>query len=378
MPGVYLQLLIGPTIPIPAPRLLMEAIQRVEVTQSDEGRSGFQVVFQVGRSSTTGIIKDYILLNNPLFRTFNRVILTVTINGLPRVLMDGVITHQQFSPSSEPGRSTFTITGEDVSVMMDREEKSASYPAQNELVIVNRLILSYPQFGLVPLVIPPPTIDTPLPVDRIPTQQGTDLAYITELAERFAYVFYIFPGPVPGANLAYWGPPIRFGIPQKALSVNMGSATNVNSINVQHNALDVTKVAGQVQDRLTNQVLPVRSFVSLRLPLALQPALLFQSSKRTSQFRESGRNIVQALSRVQAETDRSVDNVVTISGEVDTVRYGDLLQLRRLVGLRGMGYIHDGLYYVKSVTHTLQKGDYKQSFTITREGLGTTVPAVTV
>jgi hypothetical protein len=215
-----------------------------------------------------------------------------------------------------------------------------------------------------------------LPVDRVPTQQSTDLAYIYELAEQFAYVFYIVPGPVSGTNLAYWGPPIRFGIPQKALSVNMGSFTNVNSINVQHNALDATKVEGKVQDRLTNRAIPVRTFGSLRLPLVLQPGILFQSSTRATQFRETGRSIVQALSRAQAESDRSVDNVVTISGELDTVRYGDLLQLRRLVGLRGMGYTYDGLYYVKSVTHTLQKGEYKQSFTITREGLGTTVPVV--
>jgi hypothetical protein len=377
MSGIYLNLLMGPTIPIPAPRLVMEAVQSVEVTHTDEGRSGFQIVLQVGKTGSGGL-KEYALLNNPLFRTFNRVVLTLVVNALPRVLMDGVITHQQFNPSSEPGKSTFTITGEDVSVMMDQDERSASYPAQQELVIVNRLILSYAQYGLVPLVIPPPSLDIPLPVERVPTQQGTDLEYINEMAKRYAYVFYIVPGPVPGANLAYWGPPIRFGIPQKAITVNMGSQTNTNSINVQHNALEPTKVSGEVQDRLTNRVFPVRSFGTLRLPLALQSPLLFQSQVRRKTFRETGRNTMQALTTAQAESDRSLDKVVTVSGELDTVRYGDVLQLRRLVGLRGAGYTYDGLYYVKSVTHTIQKGDYKQNFTITREGLTTTVPLVPV
>jgi hypothetical protein len=38
-----------------------------------------------------------------------------------------------------------------------------------------------------------------------------------------------------------------------------------------------------------------------------------------------------------------------------------------------VGFNYDGLYYVKSVTHKINMGDYKQSFTITREGLGSTV-----
>jgi len=35
-----------------------------------------------------------------------------------------------------------------------------------------------------------------------------------------------------------------------------------------------------------------------------------------------------------------------------------------------------GLYYVKKVTHTIKAGQYKQKFTLTREGTGSTVPVV--
>lgn len=375
--GVRVTLLIGPVIPIPAPRLLMDALDSIEVTHSDEGRSGFQIVFRVGRSGVGGL-REYQLVANPLFLTFNRVILIVTINSLPRVLFDGVITHQQFSPNVDPGQSTFTITGEDVSVMMDRETQSTTYPAQDEMIIVNRLILSYARYGLVPLVIPPPTLDRPLPTDRIPSQQTTDLAFIKEMAKRYGYVFFIIPGPTPGANLAYWGPPVRVGVPQKAITVNMGAYTNANSLNFQYNGMEPTTVAGNVQDRFTNRVLPVRSFTTLRLPLALTPSLNFLSPPRQAQYRDTGRSVMQAYSTAQAQTDQSLDNVVKITGELDTVRYGGLLQLRQLVGLRGVGYTYDGLYYVKQVTHRVQQGQYKQSFTITREGLVTTVPGVRV
>ena len=58
------------------------------------------------------------------------------------------------------------------------------------------------------------------------------------------------------------------------------------------------------------------------------------------------------------------------------MRYGDILQARGLVGLRGAGYTYDGFYYVKSVTHALQRGGYQQRFTLTREGVGSTTPVV--
>ena len=37
-----------------------------------------------------------------------------------------------------------------------------------------------------------------MPVEQIPAQKGTDLAYIQQLAEEAGYVFYITPGPLPG------------------------------------------------------------------------------------------------------------------------------------------------------------------------------------
>ena len=51
------------------------------------------------------------------------------------------------------------------------------------------------------------------------------------------------------------------------------------------------------------------------------------------------------------------------------LRYGRVLKARQLVGVRGAGMAFDGLYYVKSVTHTIKRGEYKQSFTLTRNGL---------
>jgi hypothetical protein len=86
----------------------------------------------------------------------------------------------------------------------------------------------------------------------------------------------------------------------------------------------------------------------------------------------------QADGHAQAITGRSVDDVVTVTEELDTLRYGALLQLRGLVDFRGVEYSYDGFYYVKSVTHKISRGQYKQNFTITREGVGTTTQRVII
>jgi len=373
--GIHLTLLIGPTVPVPAPLMLMEALQSVEVTHTDQRRSGFQITFQMGRSGPQDLL-DYPLLSIPLLKPCNRVILIVTFNATPRVLMDGIITNHQLSPSEDSGASTLTITGDDISVKMDMEQRPAEHPAQDEELIAKMIILSYAQYGLIPLVIQPPTVDLPVPTKRVPVQQQTDLEYLSNIAGRFGYVFYIIPGPVPLTNTAYWGPPERMGVPQQALSVNMGPQTNVKSINFQNNALSPTLFSGNVQDSDTNQSMPVQTFTSTRPPLSSQPALLTQSCVRQRQFRaEAGLNTMQSFARVQGMTDASTD-VITVNGELDALRYGDLLLARGLVGLRGAGYNYDGTYYVKSVTHTIKKGEYSQRFSLTREGVGAISPVV--
>lgn len=373
--GIHLTLLIGPTVPVPAPFNLTNAIKSVEVTNTDQGRDGFQITFAAGRKGPADIF-DYALLNNSLLRPFNRVIIMITFGLAPKVLIDGIITHQQLNPSQEPGKTTLTVTGEDVSVMMDMEEKTQTYPNMSDMVIVNKIILSYAQYGLIPIVIPPVSLDVPIMIDWIPSYPGTDLSYVQQLAAKNAYVFYVEPTDAPGVNNAYWGPLNLITVPQKALSVNMGPETNVSSINFQYNALQPYFVSGKVEDRLTNTSIAVETFGSLRTPLSTEPAwLVNQPNVRKKQLDSGGMNALEAYSKAQAETDSSVD-ALTVSGELDAPAYGDILRARKLVGLRGAGYSYDGIYYVKSVTHRIRQGEYKQSFTLSREGLGSLTPAV--
>ena len=403
--GIHLTLLIGPMIAVPAPPTLTEALVSASVTNNDSGRSGFQLTFQVGRAGPLDLL-DYALVLNPLLRPFNRVVLMVTFNVVPQVLMDGIITNVQLAPSNEPGQTTLTVTGEDVSVMMDMKQEPFPWPAMSADNIVRTIILKYAQYAIAPLNIFPAIFpNPPSPTERVPVQTMTDLNYIAFLGERQGYVFYVEPGPVPNTNIAYWGPPPRASLPQKALSFNMGPATNTDSISFSYNALAPTMLKGIIQDSKLNVQLPVISMpFSTRVPLASQPALIVNqpnvrlnllpmtpeqaaevegssaASRGRLRFPEArsllGLDLAEALARAQATVDASTDHVVTVSGQLDALQYGDILRARRLVGVRGVGMSYDGHYYVQSVTHTIRRGEYKQSFTLTREGIGSLTPLV--
>jgi hypothetical protein len=375
--GVRLTLLIGPTVAVPAPPPLIQAVHEVEVTHRDDGQSGFSITFNIGRAGPSALM-DYALASNPLLRPFNRVIVMVTFNATPHVLMDGIISRQELAQGTEPGTSTLTIKGEDVSVMMDREEFSKEHPAQNEMLIAGKLILGYAQYGLIPVVIPPMSFDVPLPIERIPVQQGTDLEYLRKLAEVHGYVFYVTPGPVPFTNYAYWGPPIRVGLPQRAITVNMGPETNAKLDEAAKDGLGTASVDGQVQDAQTGQKIPVRTFGSLRVPLASMPSWLVDAQNvRKQKLRTSGTNAVQAMAEAQGAMEATTD-VVKLAGELDAGSYGGVLQARALVGVRGAGFSYDGFYYVRKVSHKITLGHYTQKFELAREGLGSTTPMVPV
>jgi hypothetical protein len=107
-------------------------------------------------------------------------------------------------------------------------------------------------------------------------------------------------------------------------------------------------------------------------PLASTPATPLRT---TLQRDTANRNPAEAATSIVASVTGAPD-AVTAHGELDAVRYGAVLRARRLVGVRGAGFSYNGFYYVRSVTHTIERGSYRQSFTLSREGTGSSTPVV--
>ena len=369
--GIHLTLLIGPAAPVPAPQPVTDALVSAQVTNGLT-RSGFQLVFGLSKQS----LLSRALLPAGFFDPGVRVILVVTVGPIPEVLIDGIITRQEVAPGNQAGEGKLTITGEDLSVLMDVISlKEFRYPALPAPAIVALILARYAVFGIIPLVIPPIFNDVPIPTDRIPSQSGTDLEYMRKLATDNGHVFFIQAGPAPGANVAYWGPDIRLPIPQPALNVNMDAHTNVESLTFSLDGLVKKLVVYLIYDPVTHKIalpVPVPNISLLRPPLGARIPVPLKVEFNDDVAKK---NAVQAIAQALAKTAESTD-AVTANGTLDVLRYGQTLKARQIVGVRGAGLAYDGLYYVRSVTHNLKRGEFKQNFTLSRDGLVSITPTV--
>lgn len=374
-----MSVLAGPTLPVPLPEPVMSRLRSVKVTETDTERSAFTLVFDAGRSGPLAAL-DVPLMAGGAIAPGLRVNVTVWFGAWPAVLVDGIVSDIRLTPGEGSGSATLTVTGDDISVLLDRNAVDRQHVTPTDYLTVLAVLAPYAAQGVLPLVIPPLDVDARLPIEGVTTQQATDLRFVTALAERHGYVAYTIPGPAPGMSTFYWGPPIRAGIPQPALSVDLGEETNVSTPpTFRADATAPVTATGTVQDPRTGSTLPVRSFASLRIPLAALPLrLLNGAATRTETVRASGAAATTAMARAQAAVDRSDDAAVTGEGALDAARYGSILRPRGLVGLRGAGWSHDGLWYVRKVEHEIGPGGYQQKFTIAREGYGATVPMVPV
>lgn len=370
--GAHLTLLIGPLpAPLPAPQPLMEALQSVEVNASRD-RSGFQITFAMGKASPLQLALLPAGFFDPMI---TRVVIVATVRGIPQVLMDGVVTRQEMQPGTQPGQGRLTLTGEDLSVLMDIVELRIPYPAMPDNVRIMTILAKYAMFGVIPVVIPPPVMNVDSPTSRFDTQDGTDRAYIQQLAAQSGYVFYIEPGPVPLQSIAYFGPDIRIPVPQPALNVDMDADTNVESLSFSLDGLAKKTTVMFLLDPVTRKIpipVPIPDMNPLHPPLGLRPTPPARITFAEDTTRLSA---TEAAKRAFGIMMQSAD-AISGSGALNVASYGLPLRARMLVGVRGAGIAYDGFYYVDSVSHSIKPGEYKQNFQISRDGLITQTPVV--
>lgn len=369
--GVQLSLYIGP-VPVPAPQAVVESLVFAKVeTGSGDTQSGFELTFELPERSP---LKTLFLISGSSALPLVRVVLAVTINGRAQSIIDGVTTNVQMIPG-QGGVSKLVVMGKDLTALMDIIElPGLPYPAMPPSLRVLVCIAKYAALGVIPMVIPSVIDFPPIPVQQIPQQRGSDYAYVKRLAEDVGYVFYMEPGPTPGTSKAYWGPEIRVGEPQPSLTANMDAQTNVEelSFNFDKERKAMPIVFFQESASKAPIGVPIPDITPLNPPLGIIPPLPPRIVKL-----EDAAHLppAQALMRGIAWAGQHSDSVFG-NGRLDVAKYGRLLKSRQLVGVRGAGTPYDGLYYVKSVTHEIERGSYKQSFSLARNGLISTLPTV--
>lgn len=364
--GIDLSLLFGPGVPVPAPRAVIEALQSVKIEEnSGETQSGFELVFALEKNSP---LNTLFLLAGGSALPILRVALVATIGGKANSLINGVVTKTDLNPGSGGAPAMLSVKGKDLTATMDTIDFSGiiPYPAMPPFARVALVLAKYTWLGVIPQVIPS-LEGPPLPTEKIPRHQDSDLAYVRALAYEAGYTFFMKPGPAPATSFAYWGPEIRIGEVQPALTIDSSFSTNTEELSFSFDKEEVEIPIVYVQNALTKAPIPVPipSSIPFQPPLGLVPPI----PPRITRLRDTARlNPFEALARGFARAAQKGDPVRG-NGRIDVLRYGRILRARSLIGVRGAGQAFDGVHYVESVTHDLNRGSYKQSFTLKRSGL---------
>ncbi|MGW0186540.1 hypothetical protein ACWDV7_12390 [Streptomyces sp. NPDC003362] len=369
--SLHLMLLLGDTVPSPAPAALIDALHGARVTAASGTTSGFQLTF----ASSPGSPLHRAVLPGGTLHPKKRVVLAVVLAGRCHVLVDGVITRQELHAGRTPGSSYLVVTGEDLTLLMDLRHVRRAFPGLPSQLRATTVCAGYAQYGITPRCVAPVLTHQPNPLVEIPVQSATDLDYLRSMAADVGYVFHLEPGPAPGVSTAYWGPQKRDGALQPALTTGCGAADNVEELTF---ALDGLAASGHGTHRLegssaSSSEVTAPDTRTLRGSLATGPAPALRVEALRGQ---TGRSLPQTL---LAGLGRSVAaDPVTGRGTVDVLRYGHVLSPHALVGVRGAGQAYDGRYLVAAVTHDLTRDTYRQHFTLVRDGLGADIQVVTV
>ena len=297
--GVHLTVLAGPTVPTPLPP---DVAARVALGDGDRVRRralglhhhprrrplGADGRLRHARCSTT----------SPLRANARASSCCCTMGALPQVLMDGIVTETELTPGSASQHAELRVTGHDVSLLLDRHEVSdrARRPRRRPAGAgASRCptspAASSPRSSRRPCSTRRCRSSAPRP-SRPPTTRTCRRSRPTTATSATSA-----PDRCRACSTLYWGPPVRVGLPQKALSVDLGPDTNVTgSPTLPRGRARARAGRGSGAGPRLGTVVPVRTVGSLRPPLAALPVwAVHQPDVRTRQFRDTGVTATTAL-----------------------------------------------------------------------------------
>jgi hypothetical protein len=362
----------GASKPRPVTSEFIDAIQSVTVRQLDDGTSTFQLVLDADQPERDA--SDFPIISGATVATGNRLKIAVELGSSQRGLIDGVIVHHELNYDSSSGMFGFSVIGEDLSFYMRQEEKAAEWPGRSSAQIAREIIGNYAQYGLDTKVVTPSNDVTPTAEQWVRQQTATDLSFVRALGRQFGYVFATRAGKtIDSQSVGYWGPPPRDGTPLPTLAVEMGSSTNVISLDFAYDAAAAEAFAGGSRvDANTFASSAVQSASTFSLAQFATSGSLSSPLLRKRRFVQPNLSGTLAGAYADALAQTSARSALRARAVVDGTVYGTAVTPSSVVDVRGAGKTFDGFYYVERVDHTLTRGAYTQTIVMTREGVGST------
>jgi hypothetical protein len=298
-------------------------------------------------------------------QSFSRVRVEVQIGDPPFVpLIDGPVVADERPKEALPGQSSITLIVHDDSVYLNRHEEVRYFDDRTDAQIAEDLFKGVKEIAST-------VIDsTPHPSGYLPlafVQRGTPMNALRSLARNQGMHVYVLPGGNPGESVAHFNhfPSGPSDLPSLVL---LGSNQNIKSFRIHNDAQRTASVQTYRLDiPKKGEVKGTTGLADLEL---LGSQALFESDA------DIGTVItlpgvctrVDPKRRAGIEAERASYSVEA-TGEVIEGCYPAVLRPYSTVTVMGVDGRYSGEYRIKKVTHTINRSNYTQSFTLTTNAI---------
>ncbi len=348
----------------PASAEIIAAIREIEVEDHADLADMVRLRLAVSvRQDGSG----WTLLDDDAFARLTPLRITAAVGSRATVpLIEAYVIETRCDFSSEPGASMLEVVAMDPTVLMNLEEKVRAWPDMADSDIASTL---FGEYGFTARVAQ--TRPTRQEVDRTILQRGTDIQFLQGLARRNGYEVYVELNSRSGEIEGHFHPPRLDETHQGVLSVNLGTATNVNRFNGRFDMLRPVE-ARAVNLEIADQSDQDSDASESGLDTLGRQAAIAPDRPRRVLIRNTGlADAGELQTYARAVVDRSAW-AIRAEGEVSTVTYGGILRAKRPVNVRGAGRQFSGTYYVEKVLHRFGPEGYTQQFSLVRNALGVT------
>jgi late control gene D protein (GPD) len=290
---------------------------------------------------------------------WTRVEIKFNLGDREEPVMTGYVTQIRVHIDASEGASYLELVGMDATSLMSVEEVIKDWPGKSDSEIASEI---FEKYGL----------DTEVEStdvthdDTLSTiiQRESDIQFLKRLSRRNGFECVVV------GDTGIFGKPALDGDPLPVLAAHFGDDTNLTTFDAAWNALRPSAAEYHQIDVVAKEVSSSVVETSALDPLGRDGAVLPTTLPAGATPRVFVRHeVATGVPEMDGLANAVVDEAswfLEARGEVDSVRYGDILHARRVVPIKGVGELLSGLYYLTSVKHLYNTDRYTQSFVARR------------
>src|SRR5215208_5033282 len=334
----------------PVDQLLYGHIKQLEVEDSDTNADSFVIRLAAMRQRSGAWsypAKDKLQL-------FSKVRISASFpKGNTEHLIQGYITNIAFHIDKDEKKSYVDISGMDATVLMNLQEKLVAWEDKPDSDIAKDI---FSRYGF-DTEIEDTSTTTPQSESTFTTvQRGSDIEFLKRLAARNGFDCFLKTDYDKNKTVGYFRKRNLELKPQKDLAVQFGpSGNNVQSIDFTVDALRPLSVDMRQKDAFSEEVKEVT----------------IEDSKLPKVF--LSRHVTSEPHIMETEARSVFDDgswFITAKGTVNAEVYGQVLNAKGTVLIKGADEDFSGKYYVTKVVHKFKPESYVQEFEAKKNAIG--------